>query len=108
MTESKMPTDANYHPIPVLAPANGSAYEIAVTETSAINADDINEDIAGFYTTTDCFIKFGASDVVASESDYDVFLPAGSYREYSAKALFIAAIKATGADDGTVYINGLK
>lgn len=105
-----LPTDANNNPIPVLKPVLGNTFEVDATAASARIANPLTTNAFGVYATTDCFIKIGDSSVTASGSDYGVFIPSGAYREYSKANVdtHIAVIKAAGADDGKLWVNGLQ
>lgn len=101
--------DDNGNPVPVMKPVKGSDYAVSVSGTTARNSNEITEDVVGIYVEVDTFIKIGDNSVEASESVYDAFLPATSYREYEVKNnTHIAGIKKTGSGDGVMYINGLK
>lgn len=100
------PTDSKLNPIPVLKPVNGSDYELDVTGTAA-RTPKIPEKVVSVYAEKACFIKLGASDVTASSSDYNVFLPDGSYREYHLSGGdYISAIQSS--ESGKLYISGLE
>lgn len=109
MTDNAAFVDANQNIVPLMRPITGSDYEIDVTGTAAENSSPIVQKAVGLYAETSMFIKCGKTDsVTAADDDYDVFLPAGSYREYEMGTLqYISAVKRTGAADGKLYINGL-
>lgn len=101
--------DDNLNAVPVMQPIAGSDYETAVTGVTNRNTTAIAEKVVGLQATVDLFIKLGDGTVTAAEDDYDAHIPEGGYREYEmAGNTHIAAIKKTGANDGVLYINGLK
>lgn len=105
----KLPKDKNGEAVQVLNPSNGNNYEVAITDSSATNTNAIQEKVIGIYVPSASYIKLGDENVTVSNTDYDVYIPAGGYREYEVEGQdYVAIIKATGEADATAFINGLN
>lgn len=104
-----LPKDANGQTIPAIKMKDGGAHSISTSATSARNstAFDANTVVISIYCTQDVYLKFGASDVVATASDH--FFPAGTYYDVAIadaggqKYTHLAALRVSA--DGALYIS---
>jgi hypothetical protein len=104
-----LPTDNNNNPIPAVRLKNGGAHTITSAASAARNASAFNSDtkIISLYATEDVYIKFGASDVVATTSDhffpkglyYDLAIGGGDTKQYS----HISALRVSA--NGSVFVS---
>ena len=86
-----------------LRPIRGSDLKIAVSDESARSGPFIRSDIR-YYCATDSYVKLGDSTVEASDSDFDMLVPAGQDLDFNVGGnTYLAAIIASGTD--TAYIN---
>ena len=87
-----------------LKPIPGEGQTLSVTSTSVQSADfELDTKVISVYSTTDCFIEVGDTNVVATNADQ--FLPANTFMFISVADLSdvaIAAIRSTA--DGTLYV----
>lgn len=88
----------------ILRPIKGSDHELSVSTTSARTTVKFTNTGVGFYCDTAAYIKFGDSDVTASTSDYDKFIPAGLHYDLKTGGAGYAAV-ILGAGEDTAYIN---
>lgn len=86
----------------ILRPIDGSTYDLSIS-TSSARTPALTRDDVRIHCTVDSYVKIGGSDVVASASDYDIFVPADiSYDFSTGGGKYIAVL---GTDAGTAYIN---
>lgn len=107
----RMPKDDGGTPIPALKlKRTGGAHKITVSGTTARNSVAFADTTTGvqnaqkvisLYSTTDCFIRFGDSSIVATTDDH--FYPAGLFYDFAVNAndTHVAVIQATAG--GTLY-----
>lgn len=106
---TKLPTDSNDNPIPVLRLKSGGAHKITTSGTSARNSTAFSTDtkVVGIYATQDVYLRFGGASVTAAATDH--FFPAGVYydialgAEGASQATYLAALQVSAA--GTLYIS---
>lgn len=106
---TKLPTDSNNNPIPVLRLKSGGAHRIITSGSSARNATAFGPDtrVIGIYATQDVYIRLGTSSVTAAGTDH--FFPAGVYYDVAlgadgaSQATHIAALQVSAA--GSLYIS---
>ncbi len=74
-----LPTDENNNPIPALRLRDGGAHKINATGVSSRNAVAFSSEtrVISVYATAGVFIRFGASNVTATNTDH--YFPAGVY-----------------------------
>lgn len=109
MTTTRLPLDANSHPIPALRLKSGGAHAIASTTASARNsvAFGAGTRIVSVYATQDVYLKFGGSGVTATSADH--FFPAGIYYDFAiggggaGHSAHLAVLRRSA--DGTVYVS---
>jgi len=83
-------------------PKNGQHF--STSGTSARNTTALTASLVTIHASADVYIKLGASDVVASSSNYDFHVVSGQYFYLRTNgSTHIAAIQVTAA--GVFYIN---
>ena len=104
MVSTAMPRDENGQPIPALYPL--ASQKVAYTDTSARSAAfSANVKVVELTPTTDCYIVFGDSAVVAVTTD--IFLQSGVVYTYAVGGnSYIAAIRS--AVSGTLHVTELQ
>ena len=106
---TKLPLDSNDNPIPALRLKSGGAHVISSGGASARNASafDVNSRVVSVFATEDVYIRFGDSNVSASNSDH--FFPAGLYYDIAlggdgaAHYTHLSVLQVSSA--GTVYVS---
>lgn len=106
---TRLPLDANGHPIPAIRLKNAGAHTISATVTSAKNttAFDSATEIVSLYATGPVYVKFGDSSVTATTSDH--YFPMGIYYDFAIgggemkQASHVAVLRAD--TDCTVYVS---
>ena len=83
----------------------GSGKVIAVATNEATDTVVIHQ-LYIITTNTDCYVRFSGSAVVASDGNFDIFLPAGTSAVLRATNAVIRAIRATA--DGLLGISKLE
>ena len=83
----------------------GSAKVIAVATSEATDTV-VKHQLYIITTNTDCFVRFSASAVVASDGNFDIFLPAGTSAVLRATNAVIRVIRATA--DGLLGVSKLE
>lgn len=83
----------------------GSGKVIAVATTEATDTVVISENYV-LSTSTDCYVRFSASAVVASDGNFDLFMPAGSIAVLNAQNTTIRVIRSTA--DGFLGVSLLE
>lgn len=105
-----LPLDFNKNPIPALRlKTTGGAHTIAISGSSARNSNAFaaGTRVISLYSTTDVYVRLGASTITASSADH--FFPANTYYDIAVggdetgHATHIAAIQVSGA--GTLYVS---
>lgn len=88
----------------ILKPRNGQSVAFDATVGGVKNSVKFASPQIGIYTTEDCYLKFGDSDVTVSSSSYDIRIPAGVHKDLETGGYGYAAIIRQSAS-GTAYIN---
>ena len=83
----------------------GSGLVIAVATNEATDTVIIHQ-LYIITTNTDCYVRFSASAVVASDGNFDLFMPSGTSAVLQATNATIRAIRATA--DGVLGISRLE
>lgn len=83
----------------------GSGKVIAVATAEATDTVEKHQ-LYIITTNTDCYVRFSASAVAASDGNFDIFLPAGTSAVLRATNATIRAIRATA--DGVLGISKLE
>lgn len=88
----------------ILKPRNGRTVAFDDTAGGAKNSVKFLSPQVGIYTTQDCYIKFGGSDVTVSSSDHDRMIPAEAMVDMETGGHgYVAIIRVS--TNGTAYIN---
>lgn len=110
---SKMPSDADGKPIPMLALRPGGAQTIAATDTTARNATGFPTNVSGVMVQNDVpvHLKFGDANVSASAADSylaansQVILSLGT-EKVSGRFTHLAVLR-NGDSNGNVFVSEL-
>lgn len=107
---SKQPRDDANAPIPVLGLRPQSGQQISVSGTAALSAAfHPSTRVITAYSTVDCFVEIGGSDVVANTTTSH-FIPAGFVFDLALVADLVAPggakhLSVVSTSTGTLYIS---